>query len=180
MEREAARILGGRRIPAPGRHGPGADPGDIELPGWFVEVRRRARVDLWAWWNLTMAEAAGAGRRPLMVVKQAVRGGQLVAVLRLADLAEVLHAEVPSRTARPAGPDPGPAPAAGAGGRGDSPDRELSTTYAAWCWFCRGTSTITVTSRSYSATRDERPMIVVSHRCERGHELHHLYVPVEV
>lgn len=91
-EREAARVLGGRRIPVPGRQGAGEDPGDVQLPGWYVEVRARRRVDLAAWWAHTQEDAQAAGARPLLVIKPPGRGRQLLAVVDLVDLAEVHRA----------------------------------------------------------------------------------------
>jgi hypothetical protein len=92
VERQVAALLGGRRVPVPGRHGAGADPGDVAGTPFFVEVRARRRCDLFVWWHHTRADAAFAGRTPLLVIRDPRRGGELLAVLRLADLAEVLHA----------------------------------------------------------------------------------------
>ncbi len=90
VERQVATILGGQRIPVTGRHGPGADPGDVAGTPFYVEVRARARCDLWVWWNLTRADAYESNRPPLLVVKQPGRGGQIVAILRVQDLARML------------------------------------------------------------------------------------------
>jgi len=100
VERQVAALLGGRRVPVPGRHGPGADPGDVAGTPFFVEVRARRRCDLFVWWHHTRADAAFAGRTPLLVIKDPRRGGELLAVLRLPDFAEVLHAQKPAPAAR--------------------------------------------------------------------------------
>lgn len=92
VEREVARILGGRRIPVPGRQGIGEDPGDVELPGWYVEVRARRRIDLAAWWAHTLEAGTEAGMVPLLVIKLPGRGGELLAVFPLRAFAEVARA----------------------------------------------------------------------------------------
>lgn len=101
VERQVAAILRGRRVPVPGRHGPGADPGDVAGTLFFVEVRARRRCDLFVWWHHTRADAASAGRVPLLVIKNPRRGGELLAVLRLEDLGEVLYGPDPAPAARP-------------------------------------------------------------------------------
>lgn len=116
VERAVARILGGRRIPVPGRHGPGADPGDVALPGWYVEVRARRRADLFGWWRHAAADARQARMRPLLVVREPRRGGQLLAVLALETLAEVMAHGQPAPAARPDPPGQKPAAAPVDGG----------------------------------------------------------------
>jgi len=101
VERQVAALLGGRRVPVPGRHGPGADPGDVDGTPFYIEVRARKRVDLWSWWHHTRLEATVVGKPPLLVIKYRGRDGELFAVLRLEDLAEVLHAQKPAPAARP-------------------------------------------------------------------------------
>ena len=169
VEREVARILSGTRIPVTGRHGPGGDPGDVALPGYYVEVRRRERVELWSWWNLTMAEAAGRGVRPLMVVKQAVRGGQLVAVLRLRDLAEVMHGQVAPRAPRSAPPDPVPPDDAGAAGRGPGDARPRPLTRVGYCGPCREIVTFTRVSTDVTRGPTGDRFLVEGWRCPHGH-----------
>lgn len=169
VEREVARILSAARIPVTGRHGPGGDPGDVALPGYYVEVRRRKRVELWSWWNLTMAEAAGRGVRPLMVVKQAVRGGQLVAVLRLHDLAEVMHGQVAPRAPRPAPPDPTPQDDAGAAGRGRGDDHPRPFTRVGYCGPCGRIVTFTRVGAGVGQRLAGDRYFVEQWRCPRGH-----------
>ncbi len=85
-----ARLLGAKRIPVTGRTGTGEDPGDVELPGWYIEVRDRAKPLPTAWFLKAAFQALLKGTRPLVVYKIPGSGLGPVAMVRLKDLAEVL------------------------------------------------------------------------------------------
>lgn len=69
---------------------------------WYVEVRARRRVELWPWWHHTRAEAHEAAKVPLLVLKEPRRGGQLLAVLLLEDLAQLVGVVLPVDAVPPA------------------------------------------------------------------------------
>ena len=91
VEREVAGILRAERIPVPGRHGAGADPGDVALAGYYVEVRARRRVELWSWRRGIRTDALLADKEPVLVLKEPVRGGELVAIVSLRHFAGLLE-----------------------------------------------------------------------------------------
>lgn len=102
-ERAVVAYLRARGVPADrtptGRH---VDGGDVDgLPGWLVEVKNHARLDLAGWLDLAATKAARSGRRPLLVVKR--RGvadpGEHYAVLRLTDLLDTFD-DLPSTDER--------------------------------------------------------------------------------
>lgn len=100
-ERRVAEILGGARIPVTGRTGPGDDPGDVALPGWYIEVRDRNILAVGAWFREVVYQARVGGTRPMLVVKVPGTRCGPVAVLVLRDLVEVMR---DARFARAFGP----------------------------------------------------------------------------
>ena len=123
-ERVVMSALGGRRIPVTGRAGPGGDPGDGELPGYYVEIRDHARPRPIRWFREVAAEAKTRGVIPLLIFKGPSSALSPLVLMRLHDLEEVMHR---GGSARAAGPDPagqGAAPDAdyrAGGGQGSGP-----------------------------------------------------------
>lgn len=89
-ERKVAGALGTTRIPVGLRSRDGADPGDIWLPGWHVEVRDRSRPLPLHWWQEVQAKARESGTRPLLVFRAPGHARGALALLLWRDLAEVM------------------------------------------------------------------------------------------
>ncbi|MBA7569798.1 hypothetical protein ES708_11539 [subsurface metagenome] len=93
-EYRAAETLGGKRIPLSGG-GVHQDRGDVELPGWFVEVKYRK---LWQVFSLFLdveKKARKEGKNGLLILTEKNRHGQL-AVMRIEEFAKLPR--VPRRT----------------------------------------------------------------------------------
>jgi hypothetical protein len=85
-ERRAASSLGGKRVALSGGRG-ATTQGDVELPGWFVEVKYRK---LWHVFSLFLAvekKARKEGKNALLILTEKNRHGQL-AVVRIEDFAD--------------------------------------------------------------------------------------------
>lgn len=95
-EREAARVLGGRRIPrAYGRSAPDLEP--LVLPSGetiICEVKNRARLPRLLTDALQQAARYLPSATPVAVVSQ--RGGAALAVLTLRDFARLVGVVVPT------------------------------------------------------------------------------------
>lgn len=93
-EYRAAFTLGGKRIAMSGG-GVHQDQGDVELPGWHVEVKYRK---LWHAFSLFLEvekKARKAGKNALLILTEKNTHGQL-AVIRIEDFANLPG--VPRRT----------------------------------------------------------------------------------
>lgn len=107
-EYRAAETLGGKRIALSGG-GAHQDQGDVELPGWFVEVKYRK---LWLAFSLFLEverKAKREGKNALLILTEKNTHGQL-AVMRIEDYAAL--PKVPRRMKkalipRPRGRPPG-------------------------------------------------------------------------
>lgn len=105
-EYRAAKALGGKRIDLSGG-GAHHDQGDVELPGWFVEVKYRR---LWHAFSLFLEverKAKKAGKNALLILTEKNTHGQL-AVIRIEDYANLPR--VPRRTNVAPRPAPGADP----------------------------------------------------------------------
>ena len=91
-ERRVARDLGVSRVPIGARTATGADPGDVALPGWYVEVRDRSRPLPLFWWQEVQEKAKGTGRKPLLVFRAPGSARGALALLLWRDLREVIRA----------------------------------------------------------------------------------------
>jgi len=101
-EYRAAETLGGKRrvLSGGGAH---QDQGDVELPGWFVEVKYRK---LWHAFSLFLEvekKAKKEGKNALLILTEKNTHGQL-AVMRIEEFAKL--PEVPRRAK--VAPRPGP------------------------------------------------------------------------
>ncbi len=96
-ERMVMLLLGGQRIPITGRHGPGGDPGDGTLPGYYVEVRDRARARPLRWFREVAEGAKAVGGVPLLVFKGPTRALSPLVIMRLVDFEEVRRGGQPGR-----------------------------------------------------------------------------------
>lgn len=94
-ERRVIALLGGRRIPVTGRSGPGGDPGDGELPGYYVEVRDRARARPIRWFREVAQEAREAGGTPVLIFKGPTPALSPLVLMRLRDFEEVYRGARP-------------------------------------------------------------------------------------
>lgn len=80
-EYQAAKALGGKRIPLSG--GRGSEPqGDIALPGWLVEVKYRKKFGVWSMFREVERKARKAGKNALLILKEHNMPGEL-AVMRV-------------------------------------------------------------------------------------------------
>ncbi len=101
-ERAVARKVGRPRIPVTGRTGPGGDPGDIDVPGFYTEVRSRNRARPLRWMREVWEEAHRRGVKPLLVFRGPTPALSPLVVLRWNDFAEVFNR---AQRAAGAGPD---------------------------------------------------------------------------
>ena len=96
-EYRAAFKLGGKRIPLSGG-GAHQDQGDVELPGWFVEVKYRK---LWTVFSLFLEvekKARKEGKNALLILTEKNTHGQL-AVMRIEEFAKLPKASRTSKIA---------------------------------------------------------------------------------
>lgn len=96
-EYRAAKTLGGKRIDLSGG-GAHHDRGDVELPGWFVEVKYRK---IWHAFSLFLEierKAKKAGKNALLILTEKNTHGQL-AVMRIEDFAKIPEAQRTSQVA---------------------------------------------------------------------------------
>ena len=101
-EYRAAKTLGGKRIDLSGG-GAHQDRGDVELPGWYVEVKYRK---LWHVFSLFLEiekKARKDGKDALLILTKKNTHGQL-AVMRIEDFVKLPGALLSTRVA----PRPGP------------------------------------------------------------------------
>lgn len=93
LESLTASILGGRRRGGIARTDAGElsfTPGeDVTHPRFAIECKLRAKLGFIPWFRQAERYAARSGKRPLLVCRQK-GSGELFAILRLADLAELL------------------------------------------------------------------------------------------
>jgi len=121
-ERRIMSLLGGRRIPVTGRSGPGGDPGDGELAGYYIEIRDRARPRPLRWFREVAAGAAEEGSVPLLIFKGPSPRLSPLVILRLRDLEVILRGTRPGSGPGPgAGGENAGAPAPGGDGAGTRP-----------------------------------------------------------
>ena len=117
-ERSAGRRIGAPRIPVTGRQGPGGDPGDLAIEGFYTEVRDQKRPRPLRWMREVWEEARLHKRKPLLIFKGPAPHLSPLVLLRWADFAEVYNRARPDRGARPDAGGPGaavPGTATGAG-----------------------------------------------------------------
>ena len=94
-EYRAAKTLGGKRRVLSGG-GVHRDQGDVELPGWFIEVKYR---QLWHAFSLFMEverKAKQEGKDALLILTEKNTHGQL-AVMRIEDFVKLPGAITPTR-----------------------------------------------------------------------------------
>ncbi len=93
-EYRAAETLGGKRIPLSGG-GAHQDRGDVELPGWFVEVKYRKLWQVFSLFLEVEKKARKEGKNALLILTEKNTHGQL-AIMRIEDFAPL--PQVPRRT----------------------------------------------------------------------------------
>ena len=108
-ERNVARRVHAERIPVTGRTGPLGDPGDVDVPGFYVEVRSRARARPLRWIAEAWRAAKPRGRKPMVVFRGPAPHLSPLVVLRWADFAEVYNRAERASRVRPDAQRPGPA-----------------------------------------------------------------------
>lgn len=92
-ERVVAKRLHGKRIALSG--GPGASSkADVLVPGWFIEVKRRARFPGARWLEECTLRAHRENRCPVVVVHVA-HSQSWVVVLNLSDFGDLLGVDMP-------------------------------------------------------------------------------------
>ena len=80
-EYQAARHLGGKRIALSG--GRGSEPkGDVDLPGWLVEVKYRKLFAVSTMFKEVERKAKKQGKNALLILKEGNQPGEL-AVMRI-------------------------------------------------------------------------------------------------
>ena len=80
-EYRAARKLGGKRIPLSGGRGI-TQKGDVDLPGWLVDVKYRKHMAVFTAFRTLEKKAKARDLNPLLILTQANTPGQL-AVMRI-------------------------------------------------------------------------------------------------
>ena len=80
-EYRAAEKLGGRRIPLSGGRGI-REKGDVELPGWLVEVKYRKLFSVFTTFLDVERKARKEGKNALLILTEKNQHGQL-AVMRI-------------------------------------------------------------------------------------------------
>lgn len=80
-EYRAAFKLGGKRVPLSGGGGTGTT-GDVELPGWLVEVKYRKFFAVWSMFLEVERKAKIEGKNALLILKEKNQPGEL-AVMRI-------------------------------------------------------------------------------------------------
>ena len=101
-EYRAAKTLGGKRIDLSGG-GAHQDRGDVELPGWFVEVKYRKLWHIFSLFLEVEKKAKKEGKDGLLILTEKNTHGQL-AVMRIEDFVKLPGALRSTRVA----PSPGP------------------------------------------------------------------------
>ena len=86
-EYQAARELGGKRIALSGGQGSN-QKGDVELPGWLVEVKYRKLFSVWTMFLEVEAKAKKQGKNALLILKERKQPGEL-AVMRIEHFKEL-------------------------------------------------------------------------------------------
>ena len=84
-EYRAAEALGGQRIALSGGRG-AKSKGDVELPGWYVEVKYRKLFSIFSQFLEVEKVAKKEGKNPLLIITERNRHGQL-AIMRIDDFA---------------------------------------------------------------------------------------------
>ena len=90
-EYQAADKLGGKRIPLSGGRGI-TQKGDVDLPGWHVEVKYRDYIAVMRMFLEVEKQAKKEGKNALLILKQKNTSGEL-AVMRIEDFKELKDAE---------------------------------------------------------------------------------------
>ena len=90
-EYKAAKRLGGKRIVLSGGRGAGCK-GDVELPGWLVEVKYRKHFSVWNLFREVEKQARKEGKNALLILTEKNTHGQL-AVMRIEYFKEATHGE---------------------------------------------------------------------------------------
>jgi len=80
-EYQAAKALGGKRVLLSGGGGTGTT-GDVELPGWLVEVKYRKFFAVWSMFLEVEQKAKTEGKNALLILKEKNQPGEL-AVMRI-------------------------------------------------------------------------------------------------
>ena len=80
-EYQAAAKLGGKRITLSGGRGANCK-GDVELPGWLVEVKYRKLFAVWTMFLEVEKKAKKEGKNALLILKERGNHGEL-AVMRI-------------------------------------------------------------------------------------------------
>lgn len=109
-ERRRAKEIEALRIPITGRQGPRGDPGDIELAGFYIEVRDQRVARPIRWFEEVITAAASFGTMPLLIFKGRVPYRGALAIMRWSDLQKVI---IDAKRAQGTGPDPQRESAAG-------------------------------------------------------------------
>ena len=86
-EYQAADKLGGKRITLSGGRGANCK-GDVELPGWLVEVKYRKLFAVWSMYLEVEAKARKEGKNALLILKERGNHGEL-AVMRIEHFKEL-------------------------------------------------------------------------------------------
>jgi hypothetical protein len=86
-EYKAAKTLGGKRVALSGGRG-ATTQGDVELPGWFVEVKYRKLWHVFSLFLEVEKQAKKEGRNALLILTEKSKHGQL-AVVRIEDFAKL-------------------------------------------------------------------------------------------
>lgn len=84
-EYRAAESLGGQRIALSGGRG-AKSKGDVELPGWHVEVKYRKLFSIFSQFLEVEKAAKKEGKNALLIITEKNRHGQL-AVMRIGNFA---------------------------------------------------------------------------------------------
>ncbi|MBA7560736.1 hypothetical protein ES708_02367 [subsurface metagenome] len=95
-EYSAAKALGGKRVPLSGGQGIGTK-GDVELPGWLVEVKYRRHFSIWSIFREVEKRATAEGKNALLILKEKDKHGEL-AVMRIEYFKDLEEAKPNGRT----------------------------------------------------------------------------------
>jgi hypothetical protein len=86
LERKAASLLHGKRIPSSGS---GAIKGDVLHPKLLIECKYREKLPITKWFGKVKIQAISEQKTPLLILKQKGKHGEL-AVLELEDFIKIL------------------------------------------------------------------------------------------
>jgi hypothetical protein len=86
-EYKAASVLGGRRIALSGGRGINTK-GDVDLPGWYVEVKYRKLFGVFTMFLDVEKKAKKEGKNALLILSEKNTHGQL-AVMRIEEFAKL-------------------------------------------------------------------------------------------